>query len=164
MNADDNPPYSSPCGRAELDPDYARVLPAEDILALLGELLKAERAGARGVTELCVPLAARGDALTLRLLARDEGRYVTMLRRQILRLGGTPSEEVGAFYEKLAALETLKERLDLLIRGQAWVVRQLRRALPGITDDELRGELEDMLRVHETNIALSARLVASPAG
>lgn len=159
------PPYSSPCGRAELDPGYAGAGAATETLELLGELMEAERAGARGITDLCVPLApdeATRDAL--RLLARDEGRCLTMLRGHVLRLGGQPSERTGAFYDKLAVPGTLEERLALLNRGQAWVARRIARALPGIDDAALRADLADMEQLHETNIALATGLLADGAG
>ena len=52
----------------------------------------------------------------------------------------------------------MRQRLDFLDRGQGWVVRKLREALPGITDAELRDDLADMLEIHERNIARSQAL------
>jgi hypothetical protein len=81
-----------------------------------------------------------------------------MLTRHITRLGGVPSAATGAFYDKLMAIEDPAQRLDFLDRGQGWVVRKLREALPGIADEALRTDLTDMLETHERNLARSAKL------
>ena len=76
-----------------------------------------------------------------------------MLTRNIKRLGGRPSRVTGNFYGKLLARETLAEQLDLLDRGQSWVVRELQSNLPKIEDETLHDDLKVMLDVHERNIA-----------
>ena len=66
------------------------------------------------------------DAALKQLLidvARDEGRYCVMLRSHVQRLGGTPTDVTGVFYEKLMAREGLAAQLKLLDRGQSAVVR-----------------------------------------
>ena len=47
----------------------------------------------------------------------------------------------------------LAERLAFLNRGQAWVIRRLREALPRIHHDLTYQELKTMLEVHEANVA-----------
>ncbi len=152
---------SPPCAMADVDPAYNGGMPAAELLALLNVLLEGERAGARGITETCLPLAAAGDAGALRAVAADEGRFCSMLYRHIVRLGGTPSTDTGAFADKLARSETLIDALHLLNRGQAWVVRELAAALPRIDDRELHADLKDMLQVHEDNIARCDDLLAA---
>jgi hypothetical protein len=51
------------------------------------------------------------------------------------------------------ALDGDTERLALVNRGQDWVVRKLREALPNVTDRELANDLSIMLTSHEENIA-----------
>jgi hypothetical protein len=155
---------SPPCALADVDPAYSGLMPIDELLALLNTLLEGERAGARGITETCLPLAAPADEEALREIAADEGRFCSMLYRHIVRLGGTPSNATGAFADKLALSETLIERLQLLNRGQAWVVRQLAPALPQINDPDLRADLTEMLRVHENNIARCDALLAARSG
>jgi len=46
----------------------------------------------------------------------------------------------------------MDDRLRLLNRGQGWVVRKLKEALPRINDEALHSDLANMLSVHETNI------------
>jgi hypothetical protein len=128
----------------------------DEVLSLLNELLEGERAGAKGVGEMSKRLAPSGIQMTLRDIARDEARFCLMLTRHIERLGAQPRRDVGAFYQKLMAEETFAGRLDLLQRGQGWVVRKLRDVLPRIRDKPLHADLEDMLEVHERNIARCA--------
>jgi len=128
------------------------------LLDLLGKLLEGERAGARGVA--IMSRLAKDDRTRVALgeIARDEARFCAMLSRHITRLGGVPSAATGAFYDKLLAIEDMRQRLDFLDRGQDWVVRKLREALPGIADTELRDDLADMLDTHERNIVRSQAL------
>lgn len=153
VGSDDGPAYASPpCFLREVDPAYLGYLSAAETIALLNQLLEGERAGARGIAEIVRHGAGASNPAVLPQIARDEGRFCAMLIRHITRLGGTPSTRTGSFYEKLIALGKSGERIDLLNRGQAWVVRKLRDALPKISDDALRRDLEDMLDVHQRNV------------
>lgn len=157
--AADGGAYASPaCDMAQADPAYFGYLPREALLDLLNRLLEAERAGARAVQEMARQAADADRGAALREIAGDEARFCAMLSRQIARLDGTPSRATGAFYDKILALDGEAARLDLLDRGQGWVVRKLREALPRIADDALHAELRDMLAVHERNIARCAGL------
>lgn len=128
------------------------------LLDLLGQLLEGERAGARGVGIMSRQAQNARARAELVDIARDEARFCAMLTRHITRLGGVPSTATGAFYDKLMAIEDPVQRLDFLDRGQGWVVRKLREALPGIADEALRADLADMLETHERNLARSAKL------
>jgi nitronate monooxygenase len=131
---------------------------ATALLDLLGQLLEGERAGARGVAIMSRLAKDERSRAALGAIARDEARFCAMLSRHITRLGGEPSAANGAFYDKLLAIEDARQRLDFLDRGQGWVVRTLREALPGIDDAELHADLTDMLETHERNIARSQAL------
>ena len=145
---DEAPTLSSPpCSLHSADPVYQGYLDRDQVLALLNELLEAERAGAKVARAIT---AEAGD--TLEVLAADEARFCAMLTRHIAGLEGDPSQRTGAFREKVLALEGLDSRLRLLNRGQAWVVRKLKEALPRIADETLHADLADMLSVHEDNI------------
>ena len=143
---------SPPCFMHELDQAYLGYLNTSEVIALLNRLLEGERAGARAVGEMGKEAAAGQDRAALRDIAMDEARFCAMLSRHIARLGGTPSPKTGAFYGKLIALRSFSARIDLLDRGQAWVVHKLQEALPRIGDGALHRDLKDMLEVHESNI------------
>jgi hypothetical protein len=151
--------YASPaCLLHEVDPEYLGYLSAAEMIALLNQLLEGERAGARGVTEIVRNGVGVSDHFVLLDIAKDEGHFCVMLARHIFRLGGTPSPRTGAFYAQLMALNVLRERIDFLNRGQAWVVRKLQEVLPRIGDNALHSDLKNMLDVHDRNIERCADL------
>lgn len=149
---------SPPCFMHEVDPAYMGYMSVSEMIPLLNLLLEGERAGARGVAEMDRQATDGPDRAVLHDIAKDEAHFCAMLTRQIARLGGTPSLQTGAFYEKLMALETSGERIDLLDRGQGWVVRKLREALPRVGDSALYHDLKNMLEVHERNIKRCSEL------
>lgn len=125
----------------------------EELLAFLNRMLEAERAGARALLHVCKDTKRTEIAVMATAIQKDEARWCAMLIGAIRKLGGTPSEKTGDFYEKVMALSDDTERLALVNRGQDWVVRKLREALPNIADRDLAQDLSVMLTSHEENIA-----------
>jgi len=122
----------------------------EQFLNLLGE---AERAGGRVLHEL-IPLAKAAELRELlRKVGHDEGYYAGELAAHVRRLGGQPSSQTGDFVEKVRAVADFKGKLELLNRGQRWVMRKIQETLPAVGDEDLRGFLVVMKNGHETNIA-----------
>lgn len=150
---------SPPCFMHEVAAQYAGHLTREETLELLNALLEAERAGVK-VTAAYAREAADDTVKTaLREVGRDEGRYCAMLTRHIERLGGAPTDRTGAFFEKAMTVAAERDRLAFLNRGQGWVVRKLRDALPRVPDDALHADLKEMLATHERNIARCDTLI-----
>jgi hypothetical protein len=153
------PGYASPaCLLHEADLAYLGYASRDEVLALLNKLLEAERAGARGARAMSTLADSAHTRQALQEVAKDEARFCAMLFQHITRLGESPSRRTGAFHEKLAALETLDDRLELLNRGQGWVVRKLADAVPRIADESLRTDLQEMLDAHRRNIARCTEL------
>ena len=142
-------------GRAKND--AMDVWTREELLAFLNVMLEAERAGARALLHVAKDTGQEDIAAMAAAIQKDEARWCAMLIGAIKTQHGVPSEKTGAFYDKVMALKDDKERLALVNRGQDWVVRKLREALPHIADDELAGNLSVMLTSHEENIAKVAR-------
>ncbi len=154
------PSSSPPCFLNSVDPAYQGYLGRNDLLALLNELLEAERAGAKIARTMTADASGGLAGDVLKALAIDEARFCAMLTRHIKRLEADPSARTGTFREKVLALHGLGNRLRLLNRGQGWVVRKLKEALPRIHDEALYGDLANMLSVHETNISKCEDLLA----
>lgn len=152
---------SSPCSLSEADAAYAGYLTRGEVTDLLNMLLEAERAGVKVTARMARKGAAPGAELAavLRDVSRDEARFCAMLTGHVERLGASASAVTGDFQDKVMALETWTERLALLNRGQGWVARKLREALPQIRDDGLHRDLKDMLEVHERNIEICNRVL-----
>ena len=156
--------YSSPaCYAHEVAPDYFGEQPAmsrEELTKLLNVLLEAERAGAKVLAVFLEDYERDTPAWRqLAVVQRDEAKNCAVLIDLIRRLDGTPSAATGDFVEKALAVEGRIERLKFLNRGQGWVARKIREALPDIRDDTCRGALTEMYESHLLNIETCEALI-----
>jgi nitronate monooxygenase len=127
------------------------------------ELLEAERAGVKCLAAMAdqTPEGEKKDFLVF--LRNDEGRFCAGLHRLIRERKGTPTDRTGTFADKILALEGEAERLALLVKGQAWVVRKIeempaKEMTPGET-----GFFADMHKAHVKNIE-ACRKYLPPTG
>jgi nitronate monooxygenase len=81
--------------------------------------------------------------------------------RSIETLGGATSGKRGDFAEKVMAESTLSRRLNLLNRGQGWVVKRLDGLLGEALPASVAAFLEEMKRRHIANIEACDRLAES---
>ncbi len=121
----------------------------EGFLNLLGE---AERAGGRILHELTEQASSLELCEMLKKVGHDEGYYAGELAAHVRRLGGSPSTKTGDFVEKVRAVADFRGRLDLLNRGQRWVIRKIEENGPTVSDDHLRAFLAVMAEGHRVNI------------
>ena len=127
----------------------------------LNELLEAERAGVDTLSRL-LP-----EALTLEMRAlfervrNDEAWACAGLVRSIETLDGTTSGKKGDFAEKVMGESTLARRLQLLNRGQGWVVKRLDGLLGESLPTSVTAFLEEMRTRHVGNIEACDRLAES---
>ena len=123
--------------------------PIEEFLNALGD---AERAGGRVLHDL------NGQARSLELkellkkVAHDEGYYAGELSHHVRRLGGSASNKTGDFVDKVRAVDNFRGKLELLNRGQRWVIRKINENLANVSDPELKAFLVVMAQGHELNI------------
>ena len=128
----------------------------EGFINLMGE---AERAGGRVLHELTALAQSAELRELLKKVAHDEGYYAGELAAQVRRLGGTASNRTGDFVDKVRAVPELRAKLELLNRGQRWVIRKINERIPSMADEELKAFLVVMAQGHEMNIgALEAAL------
>src|SRR5579885_176430 len=107
----------------------------EGFLNTLGE---AERAGGRVLHELTELASSLELKEMLRKVAHDEGYYAGELSHHVRRLGGTASNKTGDFVEKVRAVGDFRAKLELLNRGQRWVIRKIEENLATVGHPELR--------------------------
>ena len=121
----------------------------ESLLNILGE---AERAGGRVLHELTE--IARSPELRelLKKVGHDEGYYAGELSAHVRRLGGVASNKTGDFVEKVRAVDDFRAKLELLNRGQRWVIRKIEESLPTLRDPDLCAFLVVMAKGHHMNI------------
>jgi nitronate monooxygenase len=123
-----------------------------EIIDFLNALGEAERAGGRVLHELEEEAGSLELKELLRKTAHDEGYYAGQINTHLRRLGAEPSTKIGDFIDKVRALNDLKSKLELLNRGQRWVIRKIEERLPGLDDAHLKAFLVVMAKGHYTNI------------
>ncbi len=121
----------------------------EGFLNTLGE---AERAGGRVLHELTELAGSPELRELLKKVGHDEGYYAGELAAHVRRLGGAPSNKTGDFVEKVRAVNDLRGKLELLNRGQRWVIRKIEENLATLTDADLHAFLDLMAKGHHVNI------------
>jgi nitronate monooxygenase len=121
----------------------------EDFLNTLGE---AERAGGRVLHELTELAGSLELKEMLKKVGHDEGYYAAELAAHVRRLGGTASNKTGDFVEKVRSVADFKSKLELLNRGQRWVIRKIDENLTSLADERLRAFLSVMAKGHRVNI------------
>lgn len=97
--------------------------------AALNLLLESERAGVIALSRLIDDVEQDELKKFLRGSRAMEQRNAEELETLIRDNGGTPSTRTGPFAGKVAALESIRERLNLLSRGQEWAARKTEVAL-----------------------------------
>jgi nitronate monooxygenase len=121
----------------------------EGFLNALGE---AERAGGCVLHELTAQAHSLELREMLKKVGHDEGYYAGELSAHVRRLGGVASNKTGDFVEKVRAAGDFRAKLELLNRGQRWVIRKIEEHLATIADPELRAFLSVMAKGHYVNI------------
>ena len=121
----------------------------EEFLNMMSE---AERAGGRVLHELTEQARSLDLRELLKKVAHDEGYYAGELAAHVRRLGGSPSNKTGDFVEKVRAVENFREKLELLNRGQRWVIRKIDENVASMGDEPLKAFLRVMAQGHHINI------------
>lgn len=125
-----------------------RLMPRDTLVAALRELLAAERAGARTAAACRKDAYSSAQREQLRQLHEQEVRSCRALLRCLSHLDAEPGQTVGDFYQKVMALNTFQERMQLVDAGQRWVRRRVEKLLAQALDEVVRQELELVLRFH----------------
>ncbi len=127
----------------------------------LNILLEAERAGVKVLGALVPGITDPGMQEMAKRFLRDEGMNCQILKTMIENAGYAVSPRTGDFVQKIEALPTLEEKLELLVKGQEWVAKQIRRSrAPGMKVSD-RLFLESIRIQHEENVDVLSRLLAS---
>ncbi len=114
-------------------------------------LLEAERAGVQCLSAMADEAPEGEKKEFLVFLRNEEGRFCAGLHRLIEERGGTPTERTGPFAEKVLALGGEAERLALLVKGQAWVIRKIDEIPPGEKTPEEKAFFDEMRQAHVAN-------------
>ncbi len=124
------------------------------------ELLEAERAGVKCLDAMADQASDMEKKELFTLFRNDEGKFCAWLFRLLQARGAVPTRNVGAFADKVVALPTEAERVALLIKGQAWVVRKIDEIPPGEMNAGEKTFFADMREVHVVNIEKCRRFAS----
>lgn len=124
----------------------------QQLESFLNTLGQAERAGGRVLHELTELAGSFELRELLKKAGHDEGYWAGELAAHVRRLGGTASNQTGDFVDKVRAVENFRAKLELLNRGQRWVIRKIEENLPSMRDEPLRAFLRVMAKGHQANI------------
>jgi Domain of unknown function (DUF6306) len=132
----------------------------KELESFLNSLSEAERAGGRILHELTDQAQSLDLREMLKKVGHDEGYCAGELAAHVRRLGGTPSNLTGDFVDKVRAVDNFKGKLELLNRGQRWVVRKINEQVNDIVDGHLQAFLHVMADGHEVNIGALEKALA----
>src|SRR5690348_4655385 len=120
---------------------------------MLNLLLESERAGVAALERLA-PEVEQEELRHFLMGERDEeARNAQRLEALISEGGGTVSTKIGPFADKVAALDSIRDRLNLMSRGQEWVARKIEEAR-AIAPEEgpIRDFLQAMANRHRAEV------------
>jgi hypothetical protein len=147
-------------GNNESASGEVRIMMNNELESFLNSLGKAERAGGRVLHELTDQAKSLELRELLKKVGHDEGYYAGELAAHVRRLGGTPSNRTGDFVDKVRAVTDFKGKLELLNRGQRWVVRKISEQVDDVADARLQAFLRVMADGHDVNIGAFDRALA----
>ena len=116
-------------------------------------MLEAERAGAKALVVFMDEHPRNGEAWkVLRAVQNDEAHNCALIGRLLEKQGVAYSHATGEFYDKAVAVKGRGERIQFLIRGLKWAVKQFEEALPTL-EEEPRSAFARMRDSHLRSIA-----------
>jgi nitronate monooxygenase len=99
-------------------------------------MLEAERAGAKALVVFMDSFPRNSESWkTLRAIQAEEAHNCALIGRLLEQAGVPYSHATGEFYDKAVAVEGRRERIEFLVRGLKWAVRQFEQALPTLTPE-----------------------------
>ena len=124
-------------------------------------MLEAERAGAKALVVFLDDWPRHGtEWAMLRKIHEDEAHNCALIGEQLKRRGRDYSHATGEFYDKAVAVRGRRERIELLLKGLRWAVREFEQALPRL-EQEPKELFERMRESHLRSIAALEALLRS---
>jgi nitronate monooxygenase len=122
-------------------------------------MLEAERAGAKALVVFMDDFPRNAEAWKmLRQIQADEAHNCALIGKLIEKSGGQYSHATGKFYDKAVAVKGAKQRLEYLVRGLKWAVKQFENELPRL-NRESQDQFTRMRDSHLRSIAACEKLV-----
>ena len=127
----------------------------------LGRMLESERAGAKALVVFMDDYPRNSREWTLlREVQGHEAHNCALIGEQLKKLGQDYSHATGEFYDKAVAVRGRRERIEFLLKGLRWAVREFEQALPQL-EPEPRDLFAGMRESHLRSIAALEALLRS---
>jgi uncharacterized protein DUF6306 len=124
-------------------------------------MLEAERAGAKALVVYLDDWPRGSEAWkTLRQIQADEAHNCALIGKLVEKSGKPYSHATGKFYDKAVAVKGPRERLQYLVRGLKWAVKEFEQALPQL-EPQARELFIRMRDTHLRSIAACEKILAA---
>ena len=129
---------------------------------LLNRMLEAERAGAKALVVFMDDHPRQSEPWkVLRAVQNDEAHNCALIGKLLEKAGSPYSHATGEFYDKAIAVSGRRRRIEFLVRGLRWAVREFEQALPRIGDAQVQDAIVRMRDSHLRSIAACEALARS---
>ena len=130
---------------------------AAELGEFLNRMLEAERAGAKALVVFLDSFSRNSkEWKILRQVQAGEAHNCALIGKLLERGGNAYSHATGEFYDKAVAVTGRRQRIEFLLRGLGWAVREFEQAMPRIDDPEVRNTLGRMRDSHARSIEACA--------
>ena len=124
-------------------------------------MLEAERAGAKALVVFMGDWPRNGaEWKVLRKVHEDEAHNCALIGEQLKKAGVSYSHATGPFFEKASAIADKKQRIEFLVKGLKWAVREFEAELPKL-DPQAQQLFIRMRDSHLRSIAACERVASS---
>ena len=121
-------------------------------------MLESERAGAKALVVFMEDFPRGSDDWrTLRKIHEDEAHNCALIGELLKKAGASYSHATGPFFEKAIAIQDKKQRIEFLVRGLKWAVKEFDRELPRL-DPQARALFTRMRDSHLRSIAACEKI------
>ena len=126
---------------------------AQELGEFLNRMLEAERAGSKALVVFLDSFSRNSNEWKiLRRVQAEEAHNCALLGKMLERSGKPYSHATGEFFDKAVAVSGRRARIEFLIRGLRWAVRNFEQTLPRIPDAEMRSAIAGMRDSHTRSI------------
>jgi hypothetical protein len=133
------------------------------VVVLLNELLRSERAGARALASMISDAHDTSVQSLLMGLEMTQASFTVALWQEIEALGGCPSSETGPLYARCQRLSDLRGKVELVECENDRLARKIAKALSKIADRRLHSKLRIMQESHQHEIERLTMLLRQQA-
>jgi len=132
---------------------------SQEVISFFNSMLAAERAGVEVLSGLLKEVEDKDMKIVLERFLRDEGMNCQIFSTLIRNTGEDPGKTTGDFVQKVKRLDNIHDKLNLLVKGQEWVARQIRKNRPLLAYGAEAVFMESIKIQHEENVDFLKRLL-----